>query len=133
MSDYPLFAKLNQRPVLLVGAGHVAERKAEALLKAGAKLHVVAQQLSPQMVAWQQQDLLHYLGSEFQAEQLAPVFLVVAATDDAELNRRVFQAAETAGKFCNSVDDLANCSFTVPAVIDRHPLKIAVSSSGSIA
>ena len=131
MSDYPLFAKLNQRPVLLVGAGHVAERKAEALLKAGAKLHVVAQQLSPQMVAWQQQDLLHYLGSEFQAEQLAPVFLVVAATDDAELNRRVFQAAETAGKFCNSVDDLANCSFTVPAVIDRHPLKIAVSSSGS--
>ena len=61
MSDYPLFAKLNQRPVLLVGAGHVAERKAEALLKAGAKLHVVAQQLSPQMAAWQQQGLLDYL------------------------------------------------------------------------
>ena len=131
MSDYPLFAKLNQRPVLLVGAGHVAERKAEALLKAGARLQVVAQQLSPQMAAWQQQGLLDYLGSEFQAEQLAPVFLVVAATDDAELNSRVFQAAEAAGKFCNSVDDLANCSFTVPAVIDRHPLKIAVSSSGS--
>ncbi len=131
MKHYPLFADLRQRPVLLVGGGHVAERKAASLRAAGAQLRLVAEHLTDTLQQWRAEGHLVHLGSHFVAGQLDGVFLVVAATDDPVLNRAVFSAAEAAGKLCNSVDDLAHCSFTVPAVIDRSPLQIAVSSGGA--
>ena len=131
MKHYPLFADLHQRPVLLVGGGHVAERKAEMLLQAGARLRVVAPALSPQLAAWQQAQKLEHIGSHFDAAQLAGVFLVVAATDSPTQNHTVFAAAEAAAKLCNCVDDVAHCSFIVPAVVDRSPLQIAISSGGA--
>ncbi|MDO5059243.1 MAG: siroheme synthase CysG [Neisseria sp.] len=131
MKSYPIFADLDGRAVLLVGGGEVAARKAEMLLKAGAKLRVAAAELSPPFQTWLDEGRAVYLGAAFKEAQLAGVFLVTAATDDAALNRRVFAAAEAAGKFCNSVDDAQHCSFTVPAVIDRSPLQVAVSSHGT--
>ncbi|OSI34002.1 siroheme synthase CysG [Neisseria dumasiana] len=131
MSHYPIFADLNRRPVLLVGAGHVAERKAESLMQAGAQVQVVAETLSVQFETWCEQKRIVWLGKSFQTAFIDGVFLVVAATDDAELNRRVFEAAEARGTLCNTVDTLDLCSFIVPAVIDRSPIKIAVSSGGT--
>lgn len=131
MSHYPIFADLNRRPVLLVGAGHVAERKAESLMQSGAQVRVVAETLSAQFETWRAQNRIVWLGESFQTAFLDGVFLVVAATDDAELNRRVFEAAEAQGKLCNTVDTFDLCSFIVPAVIDRNPIKIAVSSGGT--
>ena len=128
---FPLFADLRDRPVLLVGAGHVAARKAEDLLRAGAQLRVVARELSPVFQDWLAAGRIAHLGAEFSAAQLDGVFLVVAATNDSELNARVFAAAEAAGKFCNVVDTPHCCSYIVPAVIDRAPLQIAISSAGT--
>ena len=125
---FPLFADLRDRPVLLVGAGHVAARKAEDLLRAGAQLRVVARELSPVFQDWLAAGHIAHLGAEFSAAQLDGVFLVVAATNDSELNARVFAAAEAAGKFCNVVDTPHCCSYIVPAVIDRAPLQIAIST-----
>ena len=101
---FPLFADLNNRPVLLVGAGHVAARKAEDLLRAGARLRVVARELSPVFQDWLAAGRITYLGAAFAEDCLDGVFLVVAATSDGELNARVFAAAEAAGKLCNVVD-----------------------------
>ncbi|WP_066566395.1 siroheme synthase CysG [Snodgrassella sp. CFCC 13594] len=131
MSHYPLFANLNQRAVLLVGGGHVAERKAEALLKAGAIVYAVSGQWSARFKNWLDEGLIQNAGNTFASHLLDTVFLVVAATDDATLNTEVFQAAEAAGKFCNSVDNPAQCSFIVPAIIDRHPIQVAISSGGA--
>ncbi|MDO5640216.1 MAG: siroheme synthase CysG [Neisseria sp.] len=131
MNHYPIYTDLNRRAVLLAGAGHVAERKAESLLKAGAKVRVVADALNPQFQAWRQTGEIEWLGADFQTAFLDDVFLVVAATDDHALNRQIFEVAEARGKFCNTVDTLDLCSFTVPAVIDRSPLQIAVSSGGT--
>lgn len=135
MSDSPsffaLFVNLQNRPVLLVGAGVVAERKALALLKAGARIQVVAQELSERFVCWQEEGTIEYLGKEFSPELLAPVYLAVAATDDEALNQRVFAAAEARSKLCNVVDSPAHCSYITPAVIDRHPLQVAISSGGT--
>ena len=131
MSHYPIFADLNRRAVLLAGAGQVAERKAESLLHAGAALRVVAAELNPRFQGWLQQGRIEWLGPDFQTAFLNDVFLVVAATDDEALNRRIFQAAEKQGKLCNTVDNQALCSFIVPAVIDRSPIQIAVSSGGA--
>ena len=128
---FPLFADLNNRPVLLVGAGHVAARKAEDLLRAGARLRVVARELSPVFQDWLAAGRITYLGAAFAPAQTDGVFLVVAATSDSELNARVFAAAEAAGKLCNVVDTPHCCSYIVPAVIDRAPLQVAISSAGT--
>ncbi|WP_373742080.1 siroheme synthase CysG [Neisseria sp.] len=131
MSHYPIFAALSGRPVLLAGAGHVAERKAEALLQAGAVVRVAAQTLSPVFRKWLSDGLIEWLGETFAPEMLDGVFLAVAATDDEAANRAVFKAAEACGKLCNTVDNAELSSFIVPAVIDRSPIKIAVSSGGT--
>ncbi|STZ75720.1 siroheme synthase CysG [Bergeriella denitrificans] len=131
MSHYPMFADLGGRAVLLAGAGQVAERKAESLMRAGAAVRVVADALSPQFQSWLAEGRITWLGGAFQEDFLNEVFLAVAATDDEALNRRIFQAAEARGKFCNVVDTADLCSYIVPAVIDRSPIKIAVSSGGT--
>ncbi|MFC4653564.1 MULTISPECIES: siroheme synthase CysG [Rheinheimera] len=131
MQYLPIFAQLQQRPVLLVGAGHVALRKANTLLSAGARLTVVATDFHSDFVAWQQQGKVQLLHAEFHPAQLDGHFLVVAATDDDAVNHAVFQAAEARQMLVNTVDDQPNCSFIFPAIIDRSPLLVAVSSGGA--
>lgn len=131
MQHYPIFAHLHQRPVLLIGAGEVAERKADSLLMAGAVLRVVAKQLSPAFEAWREAGRIQWLAHSFEPSQLEGVFLVVSATGDAAVDANVFRASEAAGKLCNTVDNQAKCSYIVPAVVDRSPVQIAISSAGT--
>ena len=130
MDYYPMFARLQQRPVLVVGAGQVAERKVDSLLQSGALVRVVAQSLSPLLQQWCDEGRIDCVGQEFQAAMVADVFLVIAATDDSALNQQVFQAADAAHTLCNVVDDLHHCNFIVPAVVDRGALQVAISSGG---
>ena len=94
MQYFPLFADLKGRAVLLVGAGEVATRKAESLLQAGADIRVVARELGPAFLDWQNEGRIQWLAREFQPEQLQDVFLVVSATGDAEVDSQVFKAAQ---------------------------------------
>jgi len=131
MQYLPIFAQLQQRPVLLVGAGQVALRKANTLLSAGARLTVVATRFAPEFVVWQQQGKLQLHEAEFQPDQLNGMYLVVAATNDDAVNQTIFQAAEQRQLLVNTVDDQPNCSFIFPAIVDRSPLVIAISSGGT--
>lgn len=128
---FPMFADLQQRPVLLVGGGTVAERKARLLLGAGARLSVGAPALTPTLREWRDAGRLAHLDGEFQAEWLAGQRLVIAATDDATINRQVAAAAEAHNLFVNVVDDAASSGFHVPAIVDRSPLMVAISSGGA--
>ncbi|PIT40314.1 siroheme synthase CysG [Snodgrassella alvi] len=130
MNHYPIFTQLHQRKVLLVGGGQVAERKASALLQAGAQLKVVAQQTTSRFQDWFAAQQAEHIATEFSPALLSGVFLVVAATNDPALNRQIFLAAEAAATFCNCVDQPACCSFIVPALIDRSPIQVAISSGG---
>jgi uroporphyrin-III C-methyltransferase / precorrin-2 dehydrogenase / sirohydrochlorin ferrochelatase len=128
---YPLFADLAGRRVLVVGGGAVAARKIEALLSCGAVVEVVAREPGARVEAWAAAGRLRRLGSRFGAQQLDGAWLVVAATDDAELNRAVAAAATARRIWCNVVDDAELSSFQVPAIVERLPLQIAVSSGGA--
>ena len=131
MQYFPLFADLKGRAVLLVGAGDVATRKAESLLQAGADVRVVARELAPAFLDWQNEGRIQWLARAFQPEHLQDVFLVVSATGDAEVDSQVFKAAQDRHLLCNTVDDPQRCSFITPAVIDRSPIQVAISSSGT--
>ena len=131
MTHFPIFANLYQQPVLVIGGGKIAERKIHALLTAGADILVVAQQLNEQLIIWENDNKIQWLAQEFRDECVNEAVLVIAATNNFALNKRVSQAAQAAKKLVNVVDKQELCSFIVPAVIDRSPVQIAVSSGGA--
>ncbi|MFQ1886653.1 siroheme synthase CysG [Aeromonas veronii] len=129
--DYlPIFCRLDNKPVLLVGGGEVAERKARLLLDAGAHLTVVAPELDPELAELAANGSIEWLTGEFAPQQLAGKWLVVAATDRREVNALVYQSANQARIFANVVDDPKRSSFIMPSIIDRSPLMVAISSGG---
>lgn len=129
--DYlPIFCRLDNKPVLLVGGGEVAERKARLLLDAGAHLTVVAPELDPELAELAANGSIEWLAGEFAPTQLAGKWLVVAATDRREVNALVYQSANQARIFANVVDDPKRSSFIMPSIIDRSPLMVAISSGG---
>ncbi|HAU4889862.1 siroheme synthase CysG [Aeromonas hydrophila] len=129
--DYlPIFCRLDNKPVLLVGGGEVAERKARLLLDAGAQLTVVAPELDPELAELAAKGSIEWLAGEFAPQQLTGKWLVVAATDRREVNALVYQSANQARIFANVVDDPKRSSFIMPSIIDRSPLMVAISSGG---
>ena len=111
--DYlPLFAALKDRPVLVVGTGEIADRKIAFLQRAGAQVQIVAE-------------------AGFEESQIDSVVLVIAATEDRALNRRISDAAQARHRLVNVVDDQPLCSFIFPSIVDRSPLLVAISSGGT--
>ncbi|WP_371183914.1 NAD(P)-dependent oxidoreductase [Xanthomonas sacchari] len=131
MPLYPLFADLAGRRVLVVGGGEVAMRKIEALLHAGADVLVYAHALNATVAQWLAQGRLQRADGTFDPQWLDDAWLVVAATDDDAFNRQLAEQAGARRKWVNVVDDAALSTFQVPAIIDRDPLLIAISSSGA--
>lgn len=127
---YPLFADLRDRAVLVVGGGAVALRKAEALLAAGASVRLGAPTLVPGLRALAASRRIVHVAGRFEPCWLDPVFLVVAATGDAVVNRAVADAARERRLLVNVVDDAELSSFHVPARVERGALQVAISSGG---
>lgn len=131
MNLFPLFADLRHRPVLVVGGGTVAARKAGALLEAGAHVTVGSPVLGSELTQLTDAGRVRHISGEFSPDWLDDVWLVVAATDDTGVNAAVFAAATARHMFCNVVDDPVRSSFQVPSIVDRSPLIVAISSSGT--
>ena len=128
---FPVFLKLNGKSCLLVGGGEVAARKAKLLLAAGGKLTIIAPKVGAIVAKLASDGRIRHIVREFRAADVNDHCLVVAATGDRDVQRAVFAAANAAGIFCNSVDDLDNSSYIMPAIVDRSPLVVAVSSGGT--
>ncbi|QDH69225.1 NAD(P)-dependent oxidoreductase [Marilutibacter alkalisoli] len=131
MPLYPLFADLRGREVLVVGAGEVATRKVEALLHAGARVCVCAPELGATLARWHAAARLEHRPQAFDPDWLDAFWLVVAATDDGVFNARLAAEAGQRKRLANIVDDAALSTFQVPAIVDRAPLLVAISSSGA--
>jgi len=129
--DYlPLFHNLKGRSVLLVGGGEVALRKARLLADAGAVLRVVAPQIEAALAELVREKGGYCLVRSYAAADLDGCVLAIAATDDHEVNARISADAQGRGVPVNVVDSPALCSVIFPAIVDRSPLLVAVSSGG---
>ena len=129
MSLFPIFVKLEGRPVLLVGAGPVGESKVGGLLSAGAVVTVVAPDATPVIRKLADDGKLVWRQREFNPNDLNGVALVVAAVPR-EVARAVYEEAQIRNVLVNSVDDPDNCDFYYPAVVNRGDLQIAISTAG---
>lgn len=127
---YPLFADLANRPVLVVGGGAVAERKVNALLATGARITVGSPRLTTRLAALVHKQHIRQVIGSFTPAWLADTWLVIAATNDRQLNQHIARACTTRRLWVNVVDDASLCSFHVPALIRRGLLTIAISSAG---
>lgn len=130
MTYYPILLDLHGKTALVVGGGKVAQRKIETLLEFGGKIHLVARDLTSELKGYVEEGLVRHLGPEFSEETLDGIFLVIAATDDPGLNRRVSQRAQQRGLLINAVDQPLDCNFIVPSVLRRGDLLVSVSTSG---
>ncbi|MCQ9617794.1 siroheme synthase CysG [Paenalcaligenes niemegkensis] len=131
MQLFPLFADLQGRAVVVVGGGEIAERKIHLLTSAGANVTVVAKAISPTLQDWEAQNRIWVRLGAFQESDLDGAWLVVAATDNIQLNTAIAAHATSRKLFANVVDNASLSSFQVPAIVDRSPLVVAISSSGA--
>ena len=129
--DYlPLFHKLQGARALVVGGGEIALRKARLLADAGAVLRVVAPDVDSQLAALAREGGGEVLVRGYEARDLGGCRLVIAATDDPGLNAQVSAEAQALSVPVNVVDAPALCTVIFPAIVDRSPLVVAVSSGG---
>ncbi|HYL02570.1 MAG TPA: siroheme synthase CysG [Steroidobacteraceae bacterium] len=130
--DYlPVFLRLQGEPALVVGGGEVAARKLEWLLRAGARVTLVAPALAPGLERRAAAGDFEHRAEPFAPAQLDGAALALAATDDAAVNAAVSRAARKRRIPVNVVDSPELSSFIFPAVVDRSPLVVAVSSGGT--
>ncbi len=131
MKFFPIFLNIKQRSCLVVGGGDVAARKVTLLRKAGARVTVVAPTLCMQLAALRDQGDIQHVERAFAEADLDSRVMVIAATNDDEINRRVSELAEQRCLPVNVVDQPSLCSFTMPSIVDRSPVVIAVSTGGA--
>lgn len=131
MQYFPVFFDLQGQDVLVVGGGTVAERKIRMLVAAGAVVSVAARHMNRKLQTLLRENTIRQIAQSYDESQLIGKRLVFAATDDVELNHRVFRDAERCGVAANVVDDRAHCRFISPAIVDRSPVLVAISTGGT--
>jgi precorrin-2 dehydrogenase/sirohydrochlorin ferrochelatase len=131
MKTYPIFAVLADKPCLVVGGGAVGERKVHDLMAAGARVTVVSRTLTPALAALADRGEIRFLAEDFRAAQVEGMALVMAATDDQEVNAAVSAAAQARAIWVNVADAPEYCTFIVPAMVRRGDLTLALSTGGA--
>ena len=130
MSLFPIFVKLQNRLVVVVGGGTVAESKISGLLTAGARVRVIAPETNASIAGLVQQERIEWRVKAFEPADLEDAFLVIAATSASGVNDAVYREADARGILCNAVDDIEHCHFYYGSVVQRGDLQIAISTNG---
>jgi len=131
MDLLPIFLDIRNQKCIVVGGGEVAHRKASLLIRAGAKLRLIAPTVSIEVRELCSEHRCEISAREFQEGDLQGATLVVAATDDARLNAQVSANSKELGIPVNVVDQPQLCSFIMPSIVDRSPVVVAISSGGT--
>lgn len=131
MEYLPLFINLKKRLVLVIGGGCVAFRKINLLHKTGAIIKIIAPVLCSELEKKLSENRIIWMSKIFHPTMLNGVLLVIVATNDFSLNNIVFIHAEKKNILINTVDNQSKCSFIFPAIIDRSPIIIGISSCGT--
>jgi precorrin-2 dehydrogenase/sirohydrochlorin ferrochelatase len=130
MRYYPIFVNLENRIVVVVGGGPVAERKIISLIEAGANVVVISPELTAVLSDMVKCRQIHHFPREYQQGDLKGATLVIAATNSFEVNQSAAEEAKSLSLFVNHVNSPDHSSFIVPSVISKKDLQIAISTSG---
>ncbi len=127
---YPVFLDLNQRLVVVIGAGLIGKRKIETLINSGAIVRVVSPEMIGDIRELANSGKIEWIQSSYHEQYIRDAWLVIASTDDQEINQSIYQDCCHLKIFCNVVDKPEVCTFQVPSILQRGALKIAISTGG---
>ena len=130
MSFYPICLDLEARACVVVGGGRVAERKVLGLLSCKAQVSVISPALTEELQLQHVSGDIEWIDREFRQGDLAQAFLVIAATDDEETQKQVYEEADANNLLLNVADVPQRCNFILPATARRGDLAISVSTAG---
>jgi precorrin-2 dehydrogenase / sirohydrochlorin ferrochelatase len=130
MRYYPVYLDMHGRNALVVGGGAVGSRKAETLLRAGARVTLVSPQVTETIRSLADEGRLTWHARRYRSSDVAAMFLVFSATDDPDLNRRIEEDAARQHALCNFADQPDRSHFILPSIIARGDLLVSVSTSG---
>lgn len=130
MKYYPIFLDIKGKDCLVVGGGAVGTRKAATLEKCGAKVTIISDRFSPGFDDLEKTSIC-LEKKKYGKEDVKGMFLVFAATNNADLNQQIKNDASRLNILCNIADAPDNSDFLLPAIVDRGDLLLAVSTSGS--
>ncbi len=128
---YPIFLRIEQKRCVVIGGGKVALRKIKSLLSCGARVVVIAPEVLPEIEELAREGKIELIQRPYQEGDLEGAFLVVAATNNPEVQEQVVSEAERRGLLLNVVDQPERSNFIVPSVIRRGRLSLAISTSGA--
>jgi precorrin-2 dehydrogenase/sirohydrochlorin ferrochelatase len=130
MRYYPIGLDISGRRCLVIGGGEVGERKVERLLECGARVTVVGRDLTPALAGLRKKGAIDHIPDDYERKHLREAFLVIGATDDHNVNGRIFRDARKQGVLANIVDDPERCDFVLPALCRQGELVITVATEG---
>jgi siroheme synthase-like protein len=130
VSLFPLFLKLDGKKCLVVGAGLIGLEKVESLLRCGASIRVVAPWAVERVQELSSEGRIEWLRRRFEPADVPGCDLVIAATNDREVNQAIFEEASCRSILCNTADDPPLCDFFFASVVQRGDLQIAISTAG---
>lgn len=131
MNYFPVFLDSKKIRAKIIGGGDVAARKIELLLKSTNNITIVSPKLSSTVERLINEHKLTWHQRVFEPSDINDVNLIISSTDDTEVNRQVSELAEQKNILVNVVDQPHLCSYITPSIVDRNPMLIAISSSGS--
>ncbi len=131
MDFLPIFIDIKNRVNLVVGGGDIAARKVSLLLKAQGRIRVISPELCSNLKELARAGKIEHLAQPFSPDDLQDAYLVIAATDNPEVNRQVSEEAKKLHLPVNVVDQPELCTFIFPSIIDRSPVVAAVSTGGA--
>jgi len=131
MKYYPVYLDIKNKACLVVGGGDVGTRKVKTLLDCGAAVTVVSPKSTHELLKLAESGAISLKRRHFRNEDLEGMFLVIGATDDAELNQFLSREAFARNMLCNIADRPEACNFILPSIVNRGDLIIAVSTSGT--
>jgi precorrin-2 dehydrogenase/sirohydrochlorin ferrochelatase len=130
MRYYPVNLDIRNRPCLVVGGGAVGARKVATLVECQAVVTVVSPETVPALARMADRKCIVLKRRAYRASDMSGMFLVIGATDDEALNRRINADAEQQGLLCNIADRPQICNFILPAVVRRGDFVMAISTAG---
>jgi precorrin-2 dehydrogenase/sirohydrochlorin ferrochelatase len=130
MPYYPIFLDLNHQNIVVVGGGEVAERKIKNLLIYGCTIYISSPHLTPHLQQLVATKKIHRIPYESLDTYLDDTFMVIAATDDTQVNSTIASRAKKHGLLINTVDQPKDCNFIMPSIVKRGNLQIAISTAG---
>lgn len=130
MKYYPVFLDIKDKICVIVGGGEVALRKAERLLDCGANVSIISPNLTPELAALKDKNLIAHVAAEYSGDLINQAALIIGATDDEKINARISKDARARGIPVNIVDDPQKCDFILPSIVQRGDLVIAIGTGG---